>query len=100
MIQKRYHVRAKTMLIVKINDKDMGTVIDISAGGLMIATNAPLNNGDAISLDIELPNYHLKVLGVVTRISADKIYGIQFVNLSDQDKTAITQYIFRYALKE
>lgn len=100
MIQNRYHFRAKTLLIVKVNDKNMGTIVDISAGGIMMATNAPLKEGDLVSLDVELPNYSLKVWGLVARISAQKIYGIQLVNLTNQDKVMITQYIFRQALHE
>lgn len=97
MIQNRYHVRAQTTLPAKINDNNIGTIFDISAGGAMLATNTPLNDGEIVSLDIELPNYHLKAVGVVVRIY--KMYGLQFVNLSNLEKVAITQYIFRFALK-
>lgn len=99
MSQNRHNVRAKTFLIVKVNDNEMGTIIDISANGVMIATNVPLKDGDLVSLYIDLPNYSLEAQGLVTRVSAEKTYGIKFVNLSNQDKAMIAQYIFRHVLK-
>lgn len=96
MSQKRYHARVATSLPVSINKKDTGVILNMGAGGALISTEALLHNEDIIGLNIDLPSGPLSVLGIVVREEGKAEYGVQFVNLSVQEKVFIIQYMFRF----
>lgn len=99
MSQKRYHFRANTILPVVVNDLFFGTVLEISAGGVLLKTDFPLSSR-LILLDINMPNHRLKAFGLVVREAAKNIYGVEFLSLSPAQKAKVSQFIFKYCAKK
>lgn len=99
MKQKRYHYRAKTILPVVIDDLFYGTILEISAGGVLLRTDFPLRNR-LVLLDVRMPNHHLKAFGLVVREVNSNVYGVEFLSLLPREKAMISQFIFRFCVRK
>lgn len=79
---------------------EQGRGADISAGGLRLMTDKALKNGAELNLKIDLSGTG-KTLKAVGRVRwqkklGDRVYdtGIEFKGLSDEDKSAFTEFVF------
>lgn len=94
MSQIRFYCRVKTFFLIHVNGIDYGKIFNISKSGMLLSTNLPLAISDNVALEIYLSkNRHLKASGKVVRKAEEKKYGIQFVDLPDQEKTILNKYI-------
>lgn len=93
---RRRHERVPIDLQVDINGRDgMNHSIDISAGGLYLATNANIVAGTAITLGIWLRKKRFVVNAIVRTVDPGIGVGVEFVGLCDADREAIKKVIER-----
>lgn len=106
-IQRRSYVRIPVNLEVNFTilpDKvtHRGFTLDISAGGLLLATKTSLKKGQVLVVKIELPQResvycHARVIRVsyqATSLLEDNKVAIQFLDISEAQKDRIFNYIF------
>lgn len=97
----------KSNLIILLNEmKDKGEIksgvtVDISGGGARLRTSQPLELNKKLILSINLPSFHLTLIGKVLRVEKELynnkiVYhsGIEFINISENDKEKIIEFIF------
>src|SRR5437660_10190357 len=97
-IQSRYPVR----LIPNLKGRSMGsegdqiqqeeaTLFDISIRGCGIKTNAPLHKGDLVRLEIEVTPQEkpLRIDEAVIRTLTGRRFGLEFVNIRDEELTRL-----------
>ena len=97
-IQSRYSVR----LIPNLKGRPMGsegdqiqqeeaTLFDISIRGCGIKTNAPLHKGDLVRLEIEVTPQEkpLRIDEAVIRTLTGRRFGLEFVNIRDEELTRL-----------
>lgn len=68
--ERRHHVRHPTHIRVVVNDHAAGIAMDVSLGGVFIATPRPLPVGSEISLELEIPERRelAEIRGRVVRV--------------------------------
>lgn len=78
-----------------------GFTVDLSGGGARLRTSQPLELNKKLILSIDLPSFHLILIGKVLRVQKELhnnkiIYhnGIEFINISENDKEKIIEFIF------
>jgi len=82
---------------------------NVSRGGIFLATRNPLPVGTRMNLRFALPGNHGRVVDVTGKVAWINEYkrgkknlnpgmGIEFINLADEDREAITKLIKRKAL--
>lgn len=91
-------------LFNEMKDKDeikSGFTVDLSGGGARLRTSQPLELDKKLILSIDLPSFHLILIGKVLRVDKalynNKIVyhnGIEFINISENDKEKIIEFIF------
>ncbi len=70
--ERRENIRHATHLRVQLDSNEHGTAVDVSRGGIFIATRRPLPIGSEISLELETPSSGkpLQLSGSVVRIAS------------------------------
>lgn len=110
--QRRNFVRFDTKLKVSFNivrneiaDYEQtysGQTVDISGGGIMLATTATINKEDIVDLIINIPNIgNISAMGKVVRVMEKNIQGheilllgIDFIVIEERDRDKIVRFIF------
>ncbi len=71
--------------------QEEATLFDISIRGCAIKTNAPLHKGDLVRLEIEVTPQQqpLRVDEAVVRTLTGRRFGLEFVNIRDEDLTRL-----------
>jgi c-di-GMP-binding flagellar brake protein YcgR len=83
-----------------------GTTVDVSGGGLCLASEAPVAVGQHLDLSLVLPTWpeiRLELLGQVRLVEApepgaeEKVFklGVAFVGMSEIDRDRLVRYIFQ-----
>ena len=70
-----------------------GTIRDISAGGVFIEDSAPLSEGTVFSFDVRVGNTDVPVRGVVRRSVPGVGMGVQFQQLSGEDRSQLERLL-------
>jgi len=112
--QHRDACRVPTDLTVQVKDQihvrryDAG-LLNLSAGGALIQTDAPFDFSTTLELTMSLPGERLlRILGQVVHISNEtrasspipqRLFGIRFVSLDSEVRRAISRYAW-YRLRE
>ena len=65
-----------------------GTIRDLSVGGLGLVTNKTLDLGEELNIEFAFAYRDVTVIGKVVNAHDGK-YGIQFTNVSDEDRELI-----------
>jgi two-component system, cell cycle response regulator DivK len=91
---RRRNVRIPLRTAVECNETHRGVTWNLSMGGMLIETGAPLKPRDSVRLSFRLPvpNEQIDAAGSVVWISATR-QGIRFTRLSDQSAKAIMKFI-------
>lgn len=116
--QRRQYVRLQIVLVptyAAIVSEDgtetrlAATIINISAGGVLLRSRQPLAVGQRVRLAVELPapggaiSATANILRVETR-RADRGHfyeaGCAFADLTDRDRDLITKFIFRFQTRQ
>lgn len=93
---RRRHERVSIDLQVDINGANgINHSIDISAGGLYVATSAQIVVGTAITLGIWLRKKRFVVNAIVRTVDPGIGVGVEFIGLCDADREAIGEVIKR-----
>ena len=99
---KRQHYRVPTKLDAKVRTEDDSffvTILDISAGGLMIESNHKLNPGDVISVSFEVQNIkfseYCEVVRILRTSESSSTYGTKFVSVHRADADKINSLVFK-----
>lgn len=75
----------------------LGTILNISEGGALMATETHLNVGDSIILDIGLPGEDTLALQsdvrTVIRKNLERFYGVAFIALSMRERYFLAAYV-------
>ena len=73
---------------------------NISTGGMFITTEEPIRAGTRMVIRFELPNKHRVI--AVSRVCYRKVngLGVEFLNLDDEDREEIENYIATLKAKE
>ncbi|MBN2716942.1 MAG: PilZ domain-containing protein [Deltaproteobacteria bacterium] len=97
MTQKRKYARVEfeTEITIEFGGQRLaGTTINLSQGGALLQTNAPLEFGQKLSLFINLPKIkETCVIPSVVRWSKDASVGVQFEALRAIEVWGINQLI-------
>ena len=96
-IEKRVHPRVP--LVIKVEAESEGhsflaVTQDLSSGGMRIATANPLGVGEHLQIVFMLPGPErkIRVRGVVRHVIEGTAMGIQFLDLSPDDKAALREF--------
>lgn len=110
--QKREYVRLEVNLplrfrIISGGDQSEkqafieGVTFDLSAGGMLFTTAHPLQSGQEIKIELDLPDLEpIFAMGRVVRVFEPRLKGetrriaVEFVDISDAQKDRIFKYIF------
>jgi len=69
-------------------------LVDLSVDGIYIDTTSPLPEGSSIRIKFSLPGGHIvEVDGVVCYCQPSVGMGIEFTNLSPQDRAVIEEFV-------
>jgi len=113
-IQQRNHVRVDISLkaILTYNEQTeenieiVTTTKDLSGGGALVVTKAPLPLGKEVSLVIAIPECgDMALVGDIIRVDQPKpdqpIYwiGVKFKNISAKEQNSIIKYVFKVQLE-
>jgi Tfp pilus assembly protein PilZ len=77
------------------NQQNVSRVRDLNAGGLFIATPAPLAVGSAITVLLSVPEGEIRSRATVRNVIAGEGMGVQFTQISQQDAARVEQLITR-----
>jgi len=71
--------------------QEEATLFDISIRGCGIKTNAPLHKGDLVRLEIEVTPQEkpLRIDEAVIRTLTGRRFGLEFVNIRDEELTRL-----------
>lgn len=111
--QHRDACRVPTDLTVQVKDQVHvrrydASLLNLSAGGALIETDAPFDFSTTLELTLSLPGEsQLRMLGQVVHISEEpsqtfpdgRLFGIRFVSLSPEVRQSISRYAW-FRLKE
>ncbi|MCP5043421.1 MAG: PilZ domain-containing protein [bacterium] len=97
--ERRGHVRHASHIRVVVNDAEQGIAMDISLGGIFIATPRPLPTGSQISLELQTYEFDEPVViqGCIVRVEAGgKLsgrvgMGIMFAGLDATQASRVKQ---------
>ncbi len=90
--EKRRSDRKRLIVDVKFEGGDatgIANTRDIGVGGLYIKTEATLEMGDEISMQMTLMNEDFDVLGVVAYIDEGEGVGVRFRDLSEKQEALL-----------
>ena len=81
--------------------QEEATLFDISIRGCAIKTNAPLHKGDFVRLEIEMTPQQkpLRVDEAVVRTLTGRRFGLEFVNIRDEDLTRLRSLLVELTQK-
>jgi len=88
---QRYNISSEVR--ISVGDKQLvGSVSTISLGGVKINTEALLENGGIIEMNIMSPdgNEKIQVMGKVVWSQEKKSYGVQFCEMAEKQSSSIT----------
>ncbi len=96
--------RAKRRAVVQNNQRLLGNILDISAGGCSIASMSPLKTGSLVKLEFEISRtQRITVYGKVKRARSQKVRGgimhVMFTKLSSRNLNNIYSYVYNYTSK-
>lgn len=89
---KRRSDRKRLIVDVKFDGGDatgIANTRDIGIGGLYIKTEAELEIGDEISMQMTLVNEDFNVLGVIAYVDEGQGVGVRFKDLSEKQETLL-----------
>lgn len=93
--EKRDHPRVGGRFPVRLRVEGLrgsGIALDLSAGGLRLETAMPLDPGQSLVLEIEVPNYPpLEVEGCVVEIRPSG-FGIRFESITPRQRAFLDAY--------
>jgi CheY-like chemotaxis protein len=90
----RQEARIPVHFAVSFMPEQPGFAVNLSSGGMLLATAAPLAMHQEIDFRFELPDgSRVKGQGRVVRQAAAGSYGVEFTDVPDDDRTAIRQYL-------
>lgn len=69
-----------------------GITLDISEGGLGALVKSSLRVGETVSLELELPDYELKAVGIVRHSSSSRS-GFEFLGLTPEERERIASLV-------
>ncbi len=81
-----------------------GETRDISAGGLLLELTSPLDRGDLVMIELDLPGQKVEAEGQVVRVTQEQLKpdgpvytlaGIEFTRICQTDQDRIVGFIFR-----
>lgn len=110
-IQRRNFVRVDLIDYIKYkkidsedNSWDNGMLFDISGGGLRIAVDENLENEDIYLFKFKLSTNMLEVRGKIVRYigtsTTGKVYGVEFLDISEKNRELIIREVFKQMRKE
>jgi c-di-GMP-binding flagellar brake protein YcgR len=92
--------RKKTVRMIVDNHNFTGTILDISLGGCAIKTNAGINAGIRLKIEIDFDTAMVAVLGQVLRINRSgalsTIMHVKFLKVPRRAMNAINAMVFEY----
>ncbi|NOY10160.1 MAG: PilZ domain-containing protein [Spirochaetes bacterium] len=93
--------RAKKRAVVQNNQRILGTIIDISAGGCSIRTLTPLNRGSLVKIEFDIDRkLPITAFGKVRRVRKEEIRGgimhVMFTRVSGKNLNEIYSYVYNY----
>ena len=74
-----------------------GQIEDLSLNGVFVADPSPLDIGTYIEMELRLGDYRLPAKGIVRRSMRGKGMGIEFVEMSAEDKRRLKIYLAQLA---
>ncbi|SHN70307.1 PilZ domain-containing protein [Desulfovibrio litoralis] len=94
------------LAVLKKDDVDKrfassANIVEISGGGVTIATTENLRAGTSIEIMIFLEDFPPRTVSAIGKVKASKqlaqgfIHAVEFTNITDVDQTQIMQYIFQ-----
>lgn len=92
--ERRRSDRKKLIVDVKFEDGDATAIAntrDIGIGGLYMRTDAELEPGDEISVEMTFAGGEFNAAGVVAYTDPGEGVGVRFRNLSEKDETLLKQ---------
>lgn len=92
--QTRIPVRIKAELAYG-EVKDKCEIIDISKGGILVESNRIFAAGDLVQITANLtPTFQLNIWGIVRNVKIAREIGIEFDEISNEQRTQLTEYVF------
>jgi len=93
-VPARYDARLPLQLDVDTQPESAGAIVNLSGGGMLLATRQALHLTDEISFRFKLPDgTTVAGRGRIARVAAPVGYGMQFVNLPEASREAIGQFL-------
>jgi CheY-like chemotaxis protein len=93
-VPARYEARLPVRLDVDTQPESAGAVVNISGGGMLLATRQALRLNDEVSFRVKLPDgTTVAGRGRVARVAEKVGYGMEFVSLPDAGRAAIDQFL-------
>jgi hypothetical protein len=92
--ERRQSDRKKLIVDVKFGGGDatgIANTRDIGIGGLYMTTNAQLESGMQIAMNLTIGGREVVLDGVVAYIDPGQGVGVRFQNLSDEDKNLLVK---------
>jgi uncharacterized protein (TIGR02266 family) len=74
---------------------DVSRVRDLSAGGVFISTDKPLQKGSAVQLLFSLPEGEMRIEGTVRYCDSNQGMGVEFIRMSVADRARLQELIRR-----
>lgn len=126
-VQRRWHVRLPVSLLVRFGIFDSisgngnrkeekftanwtsnGHLVytarteDVSGGGMLMVTAAPVAEGQEIFLELRLPEQTMRLAGQVVRVTpvdgeedqGNRLMAVEFVGIQERERDAIVRFIF------
>jgi CheY-like chemotaxis protein len=90
----RQEARVPVRFAVSFMPEQPGFAVNLSSGGMLLATGAPLSVHEEIGFRFELPDgTRVAGQGRVVRQAAEGAYGVEFTEVPDDARTAIRAYL-------
>lgn len=92
--ERRQSDRKKLIVDVRFEGGDatgIANTRDIGIGGLYITTNAELQTGDPISMEMVMAGSQTRIDGVIAYVDAGHGLGVRFKDLSSENESLLKQ---------
>ena len=93
-VPQRLESRVPVKFAVSVQPEQPGYAVNLSSGGMLLVTGAPLGVHEEITFRFDLPDgSQVQGRGRVARQAAAGSYGVEFTHVSDEHLTRIKQYL-------
>jgi CheY-like chemotaxis protein len=90
----RQEARVPVKFAVSFKPEQPGYALNLSSGGMLLATGAPLAMHEELDFRFELPEWgHIQGRGRVVRQAAAGSYGVEFTEMASDQRDAVKQYL-------